>query len=142
VPGSISEENGRPILDALGVYCSSVIRRDCEVLGLATAVADYIAWMRKVPSTGAPSVTDTVYQQMMANIETRVRELVEIAQKSHEVPLRDLLGAVERASTSPMAARVATLEADLQKQMRDHTNFFKTDYDTCKLLSEQAQKRP
>jgi hypothetical protein len=136
------EETGGAVLDALSAYCSSVIRRDCEVLGLATSVADYMAWMRKVPSAGAPPVTNSVYQQMMANIETRVRELIEIAQKSHDAPLRDLLTALERASGGSMAAGVATLEADLQKQVRDHTNFFKTEYDTCKLLSEQAQKRP
>jgi hypothetical protein len=140
--GSIAEETGVVVLDALAGYCSSVVRRECEMAGLATAVADYIAWIRKIPSTGAPPITNSVYQQMMANIEIRVRELIETSQKRHDEPLRDLLGALEGASGGTMAARVARLEDDLQKQMCDDTNFFKTGYDACKLLSEQTQKRP
>ncbi|KAL2171414.1 hypothetical protein VTG60DRAFT_3057 [Thermothelomyces hinnuleus] len=140
--GSIDDATGSAVVDALGAYCSAVIRRECEVVGIANIVADYIAWMRKLPATGAPPVTNAMYQQMMANIETRVRELVEVAQKRHDEPLRNLLSALENASSTAVAGRVAGLEADLQKQRRDHTNFFEKEYDTCKFLSEQAQKRP
>lgn len=140
--GSTDDVTGSAVVDALGAYCSAVIRRECEVVGIANIVADYIAWMRKLPATGAPPVTNTMYQQMMANIETRVRELVEVAQKRHDEPLRNLLLALENASSTAVAGRVANLEADLQKQRRDHTNFFEKQYDTCKFLSEQAQKLP
>ncbi|OIW32211.1 hypothetical protein CONLIGDRAFT_629910 [Coniochaeta ligniaria NRRL 30616] len=141
--GSMAEDTGvATVLDPLAAYCSSVIRREAEMAGLATAVADYIAWMRNMPSTGAPPVTNPVYQQMLQNIEIRVRELVEIAHKKHDGPLRGLLGALGGASGGDMAARVAVLEDDLQKQMRDQASFFKTEYDACKFLSEQAQKRP
>lgn len=130
------------VVDALAAYCSSVVRRECEVAGLATAVADYIAWVRGVPAAGAPPVTNAVYQQMLANIETRVRELVELAKRRHDEPLRDLLRALEGASPPDLASRVAGLEARLERQMREHTRFFETEYTACKPLSEQARKRP
>jgi hypothetical protein len=133
------------ILDPFAAYCSSVIRREAEVAGLATAVADYVAWMRNVPSTGAPPVTTPVYQQMLENIEIRARELVEISQKQHDAPLRDLLTALRGDSAGgdgAMAARVAGLEADLQRQMGEHTAFFRTQYDACRFLKEQMEKRP
>lgn len=140
--GLMAKETSAAVVDAVAAYGSSVIRRECEVVGVATAVADYIAWVRKVPSTGAPPITNSVYQQMMANIEVRVRELIEIAQQRHEGPLRDLLGALEGSSSGAVAARVASLEADFQRQLRDHTHFFETNYDACKRLSDQARNRP
>lgn len=139
----MTEEPGVGIvLDPLAAYCSSVIRREAEVAAVATAVADYISWTRNIPSTGAPPVTNPVFQQMLQNIEIRVRELVEIAHKGHDVPLGNLLQTLRGASGSAMAARVDALEEDLQKQARDQTSFFKTEYDACKFLSEQTQKRP
>lgn len=109
--------------------------------GVATAVADYIAWMRNIPSTGAPPVTNAVYQQMLQNIEIRVRELAEISHEKHEVPLKHLLEALG-ASGGDIAARVAGLEEDLQRQMRDQAAFFKTEYNACKFLADQTQTRP
>ncbi|KAL2146384.1 hypothetical protein VTI28DRAFT_4137 [Corynascus sepedonium] len=138
----INDAAGEAVINALSFYCSSVVRRECEVVGIAKTVADYVAWMRKLPSTGAPPVTNTVFQQMMANLETRVRELAEVAQDKHDEPFRNLLGALEGACNTPIADRLAGLEADLQKQRRDYAAFFEKSYNTCKLLSEQAEKRP
>ncbi|SPQ21902.1 d485e0c0-0610-4b75-85bf-e13bfecf125a [Thermothielavioides terrestris] len=121
-------ESSTALFDALRAYCSSVIRRECDVAGLASAVAEYMAWMRK----------------MLGNIEGRVRELVDVARKGHDGPLHDLLGAVGRASGggAVAAARVAELEAELQRLRQEQTRFFERDYDACKLLSEQTEKRP
>lgn len=142
--GKLNEDTCEAVLDTLTTYCSSVVRRECEVAGIASAVADYIAWIRSIPPTGAPQVTNSVYQQMMENIEIRVRELVEVSQKRYPEPLRNLMGALEEAvpTGGAVAARVANLEDELQKQTRDHKNFFQTRYDACKLLSEQTQGRP
>lgn len=146
-PGSgtegMAENTGvSAIVDPLAAYCSSVIRREAEMAGVATAVADYVAWMRNVPSTGAPPVTNAVYQQMLQNIEIRVRELADRSLEKHEVPLKHLLGALGGASGGATAARVAGLEKDLQRQMRDQAAFFKTEYNACKFLADQTQTRP
>ncbi|KAB5572547.1 hypothetical protein GE09DRAFT_1217106 [Coniochaeta sp. 2T2.1] len=131
------------ILTPLAAYCSSVIRRESEVAGLAASVADYLAWMRNVPYNGAPPATNAVFQTMLENIEIRARELVEISQRGHDEPMKELLGALAGDGTgSEMAAKVAELEEKLERQRREHSAFFKTEYDACKFLKEQMRKRP
>ncbi|KAK4247472.1 hypothetical protein C7999DRAFT_41240 [Corynascus novoguineensis] len=118
---SINDPAGAAVINTLSSYCSSVVRRECQVVGIAKTVADY---------------------QMMVNLETRVRELAEVAQDKHDEPFRNLLGALEGACNTTIANRLAGLEADLQKQRQDHAAFFEKSYNTCKLLSEQAEERP
>ncbi|KAB5571925.1 hypothetical protein GE09DRAFT_1054134 [Coniochaeta sp. 2T2.1] len=134
------------ILTPLSAYCSSVIRRESEVAGLAASVADYLAWMRNVPYNGAPPATNAVFQTMLENIEIRARELVEISQRGHDGLLKELLGALSAGgcggSSGDMAAKVAELEEKLEGERREHSAFFKTEYDACKFLKEQMRKRP
>ncbi|RYP73827.1 hypothetical protein DL771_003405 [Monosporascus sp. 5C6A] len=144
VIGSISEDAGAAILDPLLAFCSSVVRRQCEMSGVASAVADYVAWIRNIPQSGASPATSSVYKTMLENIEIRVRELIEIAEAGHPPSFREMLVALERSAPpgGSMASRLASLEEELQRQVHDHSHFFQTRYDACRRLAEQGRESP
>ncbi|KAI1387736.1 uncharacterized protein F4822DRAFT_291240 [Hypoxylon trugodes] len=142
--GCLNEDTGAAILDPFSTFCSSVVRRQCEMSGVASAVADYIAWIRSVPPSGAPLRANSIYQEMLQNIEIRVRELIEISQAGPHESFRETLAALERAAPSggAVAARLASLEGDLQKKSQGHSDFFQNGYDACRRLSEQRRDAP
>ncbi|KAI0179650.1 hypothetical protein GGR52DRAFT_207890 [Hypoxylon sp. FL1284] len=137
--GRISEEAGVAILDPLSAFCASVVRRQCETSAVASAAADYISWIRKVPPSGSPFRANSPYHELLENIEVRVRELAETARANHDESLRETLAALEQLAPpgGAVAARLASFEEDLQRQAQEHERFLQANYDVCRRLSEQ-----
>jgi hypothetical protein len=137
----VSEETGVAILDPLVNFLSLISRSQNETIGMATVVAEYVGWMRNVPASGAPLISNTTYKGMLETIESRIRELGEVAQAREQGPVRELVAALETIAPpgGTMATRLSDLEQELSKQTVNVSQFFQKSYDPCASLSGQSR---
>lgn len=140
----LDEATGAAILEPVKRFSSAIFRNQAETLVMASVVADYIAWLRKAPPGGGiPNVSESpVYLGMLDNLEIRLRELCEMSQSRSTEALRELvsdLGAIAPPGGA-MASGLGRLEEDLQKEARERAEVFRSRYNPCALLSEQAHK--
>lgn len=128
----------------LAEFSSSVFHSQAEIAGMSSAVADYIAWMRKVPKGNAPPSTSLVYVHMLEAIENRLREMKDIAQTKPLAAFRDMLSSLKRIGPVGPSVYVSLghLEKDFERQSDEVAHFFQTRYNACAALSEQAQNVP
>lgn len=142
-PKGIDEETGTAILDPVSKFSSAIFCTQAETLVMASVVADYIAWLRKAPPGGGiPSAAESpVYLGMLDNLEIRLRELCEMSQSRSTGALKELVANLQ-AVVPPggaMAAKLGTLEEDLQKEAQQRAEVFRSRYNPCALLSEQSR---
>ncbi|EHY54985.1 hypothetical protein HRR83_005757 [Exophiala dermatitidis] len=135
---------GASMPTVLAEFSSSVFHSQAEIAGMSSAVADYIAWMRKVPTGIAPPNTTLVHANMLEAIESRLREMKDIAQTKPLVAFRNMLSSLQ--AIGPMGPSVCEslghLERDFERQSAEVAHFFQTRYNACAALSEQAQNVP
>lgn len=140
----LNEDTDAAIFEPVKKFSSAIFRNQAETLVMASVVADYIAWLRKAPPGGGiPNVSESpVYLGMLDNLEIRLRELCEMSQSRSTGALRELvsdLGAIAPPGGA-MASGLGSLEEDLQKEARERAELFRSRYNPCALLSEQARK--
>ncbi|KAL1857611.1 hypothetical protein Daus18300_010251 [Diaporthe australafricana] len=139
----ISEETGAAILDPVTTFSSAIFRNQAEASVMASVVADYIVWLRKAPpGGGVPAAFESpVYLGMLDNLEIRLRELCEMSESRSSGALRELVTALEALAPpgGAMAARLNSLEGDLQKEARERAETFRARYNPCELLSQQSR---
>ncbi len=125
----------------LADFSASVFQSQAEIAGISSAVAEYIAWMRKVPAGIAPPNTSLVYVNVLEAVEDRLRETREIAQTRPRAAFRDMVAALQALGPAgaSMCDSLAHLEEDFERQSADVANFFQTRYNACAALSEQRQ---
>lgn len=137
----IHEETGLAILEPVTKFSAAIFRTQAETTVMASVVADYIAWLRKAPPGGGiPTATESpVYLGMLDNLEIRLRELCEKSQSSNSSALHELVTDLEALAPpgGAMAARLGSLEDDLQKEAQERAQVFRSRYNPCALLSEQ-----
>jgi hypothetical protein len=133
-----------PVAALLAEFSSSVFHSQAEIAGMSSAVADYIAWMRKVPTGIAPPNTSLVYVNVLEAVENRLREMREIAQTRPRAAFRDMVASLQAIGPvgTSVCESLAHLEKEFDKQSADVANFFQTRYNACAALSEQAQNVP
>ena len=71
-----SGENNSRVLVELQAFSSAIFATQAKIAGIASAVAEYLAWVRKVP--GMPRKPNCA--AVLDILETRVRELHEMAE--------------------------------------------------------------
>lgn len=139
----IDEATGAAILEPVTKFTSAIFQTQAETLVMASVVADYIAWLRKAPPGGGiPTVTESpVYLGMLDNLEIRLRELCEMSQSRSTGALQELVAALGALAPpdGTMAARLGSLEEDLQKEAQERAETFRSRYNPCALLSEQSR---
>ncbi|EHK39353.1 hypothetical protein TRIATDRAFT_133358 [Trichoderma atroviride IMI 206040] len=139
----VSEETGAAILDTVAKFSSAVFRSQADACGMATSVADYIAWLRNAPQGGNGMTNkDPIYMALLGTLETRLRELCEVSQSSNRSALRELVTSLEVIAPPGRATaiRLATIEEDLNKEVQERADFFRTRYTPCALLKEQQAR--
>ncbi len=139
-----SDNISAPMAALLAEFSSSVFHSQAEIAGMSLAVADYISWMRKVPTGIAPPNTSLVYVNVLEAVENRLREMREIAQTRPRAAFRDMVASLQAIGPvgASMCDSLAHLEKEFDKQSADVANFFQTWYNACAALSEQAQNVP
>ncbi|KAK7728660.1 hypothetical protein SLS63_006521 [Diaporthe eres] len=141
--GGIDEATGAAILEPVTKFSSAIFQTQAETLVMASVVADYIAWLRKAPPGGGiPTVTESpVYLGMLDNLEIRLRELCEMSRSRSTDALKELVAALGALAPpgGAMAARLGSLEEDLQKEAQERAEVFRSRYNPCALLSQQSR---
>ena len=139
-----NDDIGNAIAIQLAAFSSAVFHSQAEIAGMSLAVAEYIAWMRKVPAGNSPPNTSLVYVNVLEAVENRLREIREIAQTRPHAAFREMTGALQALGPagSSVCNNLGDLEEEFQKRSVDVANFFQTRYNACALLSEQAQNVP
>ncbi|KAK6066873.1 hypothetical protein SCUP234_11628 [Seiridium cupressi] len=137
----VNEETGATILGPVAAFSSTVFRNQAEASVMGSLVADYIAWLRKVPpGGGAPVNEESHYVAILETLETRVRELCDTTQSKTRSALQELVTALEEIAPpgSAMATRLTNLEDELLKEAQERSELFRSRYNICALLKEQA----
>ncbi|ETS88150.1 hypothetical protein PFICI_01978 [Pestalotiopsis fici W106-1] len=139
---NISEETGTAILGPVVAFSSAVLRNQAEASVMGSLIADYIDWLRKVPPGGGGSVNQGPhYVGILETLETRVRELCDTSQSRSSSALSELITALKGVAPpdGALAARLDGLEDELQKEACERAEFFRSRYNICALLTEQAR---
>ncbi|CAI4213981.1 unnamed protein product [Parascedosporium putredinis] len=119
----------RAIATQIAQFSSAVFHSQAEIAGMSLAVAEYIAWMRKVPGRNAPPNTTLVYDTILEAVEAAFRDMTAA------------LGNLGPAG-SDVCESLAGVEDEFQRRSADVAEFFQTRYNACMLLSEQARDIP
>lgn len=139
---AIDEQTGAAILGPITTFSSAVLRNQAEASVMGSLIADYIAWLRKVPSGGGTPLNEgSHYVSILDTLETRVRELCEMNQSRSSSALRELITALEEIAPQggAIATRLASLEGELKKETQERAASFRSRYNICALLTEQAR---
>ncbi|KAL2831379.1 hypothetical protein BDW59DRAFT_157808 [Aspergillus cavernicola] len=142
-PSSDSNIN-EGVATQLAEFSSAVFHSQAEIAGIASAVAEYIAWMRKVPAGISPSNTNVVFSNVLDSVEDRLREMGEMAQNKPRAAFREMVAGIRRLGPAgaPIYNSLGGLEEEFEKQSADMADFFSTRYNACAFLSGQAQNVP
>ncbi|KAJ5626421.1 hypothetical protein N7528_003848 [Penicillium herquei] len=124
----------------LANFSTAVFRTQAEIAGMSSAVAAYIAWMRKVPAGMTPPNTTLVYPNLLETIEERVREMGEIAEAKPRAAFREMMEGIQKLGPAgaPFYDTLGGLQEKLDKQSADMAKLFSMRYNACALMSEQA----
>ncbi|KAJ6024737.1 hypothetical protein N7540_005534 [Penicillium herquei] len=128
----------------LADFSSAVFHTQAEIAGMSSAIAAYIAWMRKVPAGMTPPNTTLVFSNLLETIEERLREMGEMAQTKPRAAFREMTRGIQRLGPagSPVYDSLNGLEQKLDKQSADLEKFFSMRYNACALMSDQASSLP
>ncbi|KAJ5552711.1 hypothetical protein N7494_002089 [Penicillium frequentans] len=128
----------------LAEFSSAVFNTQAEIAGIASAVAEYIAWMRKVPAALTPPNTTLIYSNLLETIEERLREMGEMAQTKPRAAFREMMRGIQMLGPvgAPIYSSLDGIEEKFEKQSADVADFFSMRYNACALMSEQASSMP
>ncbi|OTA96529.1 hypothetical protein M434DRAFT_27667 [Hypoxylon sp. CO27-5] len=113
-----------PLLDLM----SSFFAIQADITGLSSAVAEYLAWVRKSPSK-AENAT------VLEILEARVRELNQIASTRHWTAFKHMHASIGTGDQFHVLLR--KLETDLMDRSIKTMHFFHDRYDITTTLAEQ-----
>ena len=119
------------VLSEFQAFCMAIFVTQAEIAGMSSAVAEYLAWLRKVP--GLPKVPMD-RGSVLETLEARVRELQEMAEEKHWMAWKSMLEKLD-------GSRGSHLLGDIEAEMRNRTaavgQEFHTSYDIEKTMQEQ-----
>ncbi|KAL9124057.1 MAG: hypothetical protein Q9217_006578, partial [Psora testacea] len=116
------------ILAELQTFSSTIFQTQTEIAGISSAVAEYLAWLRNVP--GMPKTPDCT--AVLETLETRVREVHEMAENRHWAAWKQMLEKLDGAST-----QLGAFGAELQERTAGMAQVFHTSYDVGKAIQKQ-----
>ncbi|KAJ5629028.1 hypothetical protein N7490_011256 [Penicillium lividum] len=121
-------------------FSLAIFNTQAEINGIALAVADYIAWMRKIPAGMTPPNTTLVFPNSLETVEERLREIGEMAQTKPRAAFQEMMGGIQRLEPAgaPVYSSLSGLEEKFEKQSADVAKAFSMRYNACALMSEQA----
>ena len=119
------------VLSELQAFCMAIFVTQAEIAGMSSAVAEYLAWLRKVP--GLPKVPMDS-GALLKTLEARVRELQEMAEGKHWMAWKAMLEKLDGRGGSHLLAEI---EAEMRNRTAEVAQEFQTSYDVEKTMQEQ-----
>lgn len=125
--------SSQQVLAELQAFCSTIFISQAKIAGISSAVAEYLAWLRKVP--GLPKVpTDSA--ALLETLETRVRELQDMAEEEHFLAWKVMLEKLDGIGGGGSQS-LGEFEAELRKCTAEVAREFHVSYDVEKAMREQ-----
>ncbi|MCJ1356956.1 MAG: hypothetical protein MMC33_006952 [Icmadophila ericetorum] len=121
-------ENSSRILAELQAFSLAIFVTQAEIAGISSAVAEYLAWVRKIP--GMPKMPNCA--AVLETLENRVRELHEMAENKHWAAWRQMLEKLDG-----MGTQLSVFGAEMQNRTVETAQFFHASYDVGKAMQEQ-----
>ncbi|KAL8861952.1 MAG: hypothetical protein Q9178_001822 [Gyalolechia marmorata] len=122
------------VLAQLQAFSSTIFITQAEIAGISSAVAEYLAWLKKIP--GLPKVpTDST--ALLETLEARVREMQEMAEEKHWQAWKMMLERLDETSTGGYAHLLSECEAEMRKRTAEVAQDFHAGYDVGKAMREQ-----
>ena len=140
---ALDEATAAGVASQLKTFSMAVFEGQLELAGMASALAEYIAWMSKVPSSANPPNTKLVFSQVLDTIQERLTEMSDLARTKHHEPFRQMVATLEKLPPPQgdvITKGLANVEEDARKREAEVFKFFQTRYNACALLSEQSQR--
>ncbi|KAI4157780.1 MAG: hypothetical protein L6R39_000611 [Caloplaca ligustica] len=138
--GEQRAENTRSqqVLAQVQAFSSTIFTTQAEIAGISSAVAEYLAWLRKVP--GLPKYpTDSA--ALLETLEARVRELQEMAEEKHWATWKAMLEKLDGISGGGGVGGCSQVLGDFEAELRERTvevaREFHVSYDVGKAMHEQ-----
>ncbi|KAI1780431.1 hypothetical protein F4818DRAFT_5335 [Hypoxylon cercidicola] len=125
---SNESEECTKVLDSVSEFSLSIFAAHAEMAGVASVVAEYLAWARK-----APPRLDSA--QILEILEARLRELHQMAESSHRAAWQHTTSTLENMSRA--TAQFKAVEEEMQNRTVRISRFFDGKYDVSVPLSEQ-----
>ena len=126
--------SAQQVLAQLQAFSSTIFITQAEIAGISSAVAEYLAWLKKVP--GLPKVpTDST--ALLETLEARVQEMQEMAEEKHWQAWRMMLEKLDDTSTGEYAHLLSECEAEMRKRTAEVAQDFHAGYDVGKAMQEQ-----
>lgn len=126
-------ENSSRILAELQAFSLAIFVTQAEIAGISSAVAEYLAWVRK--TSEMPRTPN--YARVLDVLETRVRELHEMAKSRHWAAWRQILEKLDG-----MGSQLSMFGAEMQTRTAETAQYFHASYDINKAMQEQRPGLP
>ncbi|OCK75781.1 hypothetical protein K432DRAFT_396987 [Lepidopterella palustris CBS 459.81] len=109
-----ADPDAATVFREFAVFVSAVFSIQADIVGVTSAVSEYLAWARK------NSVTN--YPVMLETLEVRVREIADATSSKHWVAFKQAKQSLGKSEN--FRRQLKALEGDLARQMRKQRSFF------------------
>ncbi|CAJ2507090.1 Uu.00g082760.m01.CDS01 [Anthostomella pinea] len=133
-------EDANKILAEFTSFGMTVFNTQAEIAGISSGVAEYLEWMRKAPSSAGPGgAASKANLAVLEALETRVRELHNMASTRHLEAWRQSVGMLERVEG--VGAMLSLFDGEMHRRSAETAEFFQTSYDIRAPLPEQQMRK-
>lgn len=122
-----AEKLGR-IVAEFQAFSSAIFRTQVEIAAISSAVAEYLAWVRKVP--GMPRTPNSA--AVLETLEVRIRELHDMAENRHWAAWRQMIEKLDGMET-----QLSVFGSEMQRLTAERLQHLHTSYDVGKAMQEQ-----
>lgn len=123
-----AEKLGR-ILSEFQAFSSSIFRTQVEIAAISSAVAEYLAWVRKAP--GMPRSPNSA--AVLETLEVRIRELHDMAENRHWAAWGQMIEKLDGMET-----QLCVFTSEMQRLTAERMQHLHTSYDVGKAMQEQV----
>lgn len=117
------------VLRELTILFTTISTNQAHITGISKTIADYMAWARQAPNVNQSSTLEI--------LETRVREVANLAATWHWLAFHDLQKSLGKSET--FRQKLGLLEKELMSGTSEIAYFFSTQYNIQSELSHQRR---
>ncbi|KAI4250855.1 MAG: hypothetical protein LQ352_005211 [Teloschistes flavicans] len=138
-----NEETGEPanetnstqqVLAQLKSFSFTIFTTQAEIAGISSAVAEYLAWLKKVPGLPKAPIDTTA---VLETLEARARELQEMAEEKHWFAWKKMLENLDSSTEGGHIQLLKDSEAEMRRRTIEVEQDFHATYDVAKAMQEQ-----
>ena len=125
----------KAVMPGLYPFVSSIFATQAQINGISSAIAQYLAWVRKGLPGSSQETLQTKWVPVLQILETRTRELHHLSKTNHWMSLKRLQESIE--SVESVRVEFSRLYTELLEQTATKDNFFRDNYNISMDLTEQ-----